>query len=112
MRTVFLVMIIAAGFALVGTTEASAAAANGTVISWAAQQSETTILVVDGCGRGRHFSKYRGYCVWNSAPSYGYQPTIVYGYPAYYSAPGYGYRGYIYGYPAYSYPYWGYYWGW
>jgi len=75
MRTVFLVMLIAAGLSFVGTTDASAA---------------------DGCGRGRHFSKYRGYCVWNSAPGYGYRPTIVYGYPAYYSAPGYGYPTYGY----------------
>jgi hypothetical protein len=77
MRIAFLVILIAAGFAFFGTTEASAG---------------------DGCGRGRHFSKYRGHCVWNSARGYGYQPTIVYGYPA--------------PYPGYGYPYRGYYWGW
>ncbi len=95
MRTVFLVMLIAAGFAFVGTTEASAAAANGTVISWAAQQSDATILVADGCGRGRHYSKYRGMCVWDSGNAY---PV--------YRNPGYVYPGY--GYPAYGYPAYGY----
>jgi hypothetical protein len=95
MRTVLFAILIAVGFAFVGTTEASAAAANGTVVGQAAQQFDSTILVADGCGRGRHWSRYRGMCVWNSGtgyPAYGYR---AYGYPAY-GYPAYGYRGYYY----------------
>ena len=99
MRTIFFAMLIAAGFAFFCNNEARAAAANGTVVNQAAQDIDATILVRDGCGRGRHYSRYRGMCVWNGQR--GYYP--VYGYPAY------GYP--VYGYPVYGYRR-GYYWGW
>jgi len=70
--------------------------ANGTVVNQAAQDIDATMLVRDGCGRGRHYSRYRGMCVWNGNGGY-----RVYGYPAYaypfYGYPVYGYRrGYYY----------------
>lgn len=69
--------------------------ANGTVVNQAAQDFDATILVRDGCGRGRHYSRYRGMCVWNGDGGY-----RAYGYPAYgyraYGYPYYGYRGYYY----------------
>lgn len=65
MRTIFFAMLVAAGFALTGTSGASAATMNGTAVSQAAQASDQVIVVRDGCGRGRHFSRYRGRCVWN-----------------------------------------------
>jgi hypothetical protein len=44
---------------------ANAATANGAVIGKAAQTVDQTIVVRDGCGRGRHWSRSQGRCVWN-----------------------------------------------
>lgn len=65
MRTIFFAMLVAAGFALTGTSSANAAAANGAVVGQASQASDHVIEVRDRCGRGRHWSKWRGRCVWN-----------------------------------------------
>lgn len=65
MRTIFFAMLVAAGFALTGISGASAAAVNGTAVGQAAQASDQVTVVRDGCGRGRHYSRYRGRCVWN-----------------------------------------------
>jgi hypothetical protein len=35
-----------------------------------AYEESEVILVRDGCGRGRHFSRYRGLCVWDGGPRY------------------------------------------
>jgi len=95
MRTLFFTMLIAVGLAFASGNQASAAATNGAALNEVAQQSDVLSLVRDGCGSGRHYSRYRGMCVWNDG--YGYR---AYGYPAY------GYRAY--GYPAYGYGYYGY----
>jgi hypothetical protein len=58
-------MLVAAGFALTGTSSATAAAVNGTVVGQAAQQSDSVTEVRDRCGRHRHWSKWKGRCVWN-----------------------------------------------
>jgi hypothetical protein len=59
-------MLVAAGFALTGAPSANAAAApNGTLLGQSAKQSDQVLTVRDGCGRHRHWSKWRGRCVWN-----------------------------------------------
>jgi hypothetical protein len=93
MRTLFFSFLLSAGLALGFASQASAAPANGAAMGEVGQQSGL-LLVRDGCGRGLHFSKWRGVCVWDRAPSY-----RVYSYPNY---------GYPYGYPAYSYAPYGY----
>ena len=65
MRSILFAILVAAGFALTGTSGANAAAANGAVVGQAAQQSDQVIVVRDGCGRHRHWSRWRGRCVWN-----------------------------------------------
>jgi hypothetical protein len=65
MRTILFAMFVAAGFALTGTSGANAAAANGTVVGQAAQQSDQIIQVREGCGRHRHWSRFKNRCVWN-----------------------------------------------
>jgi len=47
--------------------------------------------VADGCGRGRHWSRFLGSCVWN--PGYVYRGDVhpAYAYPGY-AYPAYGYR--------------------
>jgi hypothetical protein len=65
MRTILFAALVAAGFALVGTTGVNATVANGNVIGQAVQQSDQTIEVREGCGRGRHWSRYKQRCVWN-----------------------------------------------
>ncbi len=65
MRTILFAMLVAAGFALTGTSSANAAAVNGTVVGQAAQQSDQVIQVREGCGRNRHWSRWKGRCVWN-----------------------------------------------
>lgn len=100
MRAVLFSMMLSAGLALVFSNQASAAAASGAALGEAGQQSGSLLLVRDGCGRGRHFSRYRGVCVWNGARYRAYRyPAPVYGYgyygppvygPGYYG-PGYGY---------------------
>lgn len=62
MRTIFFAMLVAAGFALAGTSGASAAAANGTIIT---SQVNQTIQIADRCGRHRHWSHRRHRCVRN-----------------------------------------------
>ena len=110
MRKLLFSMLVAGGLAFAGSPAANAAPANGLALSGAGQ-NDTLTLVRDGCGRGRHFSKWRGICVWSrsEAPAYrGYRRA----YP-YYAAP-YGYYGYgpgYYGYgPGYYRP--GFYFGW
>jgi cytochrome oxidase Cu insertion factor (SCO1/SenC/PrrC family) len=66
MRTIFFAMLVAAGFALTGASGANAAAAaNGAMLGQSVKQSDHVITVRDGCGRHRHWSKWRGRCVWN-----------------------------------------------
>lgn len=65
MRKILFAMLVAAGFALTGTSSANAAAVNGAVVGQAAQQSDQVMEVRDRCGRHRHWSKWRGRCVWN-----------------------------------------------
>jgi hypothetical protein len=65
MRTIFFAMLVTAGFALVGTSGASAAAANGAIIGKSTQQVNHLIQVRDRCGRHRHWSHRRGRCVRN-----------------------------------------------
>jgi hypothetical protein len=65
MRTILFATLVAAGFALTGTSAANAAAANGTVVGQAAQSSDQVLQVREGCGRHRHWSKFKGRCVWN-----------------------------------------------
>ena len=100
MRAVLFSMLLSAGLAFAADS-ASAAPASG-ALSEAAQASGALMLVRDGCGRGRHFSRYRGICVWDRARYYGpapYAPPPVYGY-GYYGPPAYG-PGY-YGPPVYG----------
>ena len=65
MRTALFALIAAAGFAFIGASGANAAAANGAAIEKAAQKGDQTIMVRDGCGRGAHWSRWQGRCVWN-----------------------------------------------
>jgi hypothetical protein len=100
MRTVLFSMLLSAGLAL-AAGPAGAAPAGG-ALGAADQEIAPPLLVRDNCGPGRHFSKYRGICVWNRAPYYGpapYAPPPVYGY-GYYGPPVYG-PGY-YGPPVYG----------
>lgn len=89
MRAVLFSMLLSAGLALV-SGPASAAPMSG-ALSEAGQASGALMLVRDGCGRGRHFSKYRGICVWNGVRSGYVAPYRAYSYPA--PAYGYGYYG-------------------
>lgn len=99
MRAVLFSMLLSAGLALVSSNPASAASLSGAALTKAGQQSGV-LLVRDGCGRGRHFSKWRGVCVWNSVPHRAYRyPAPAYGY-GYYGPPVYG-PGY-YGPPVYG----------
>lgn len=106
MRSLFFSFLLSAGVALTAGNPASAAplsAAPMTALSGAGQSG--VLLVRDGCGRGRHFSKWRGVCVWNgrAGPAYRvYAPPVyappVYGYGyGYYGPPVYGPYGYGYG---------------
>lgn len=65
MRTIFFATLVTAGFALVGTSGVNATVASGKAIGQAAQQVDQTIEVREGCGRGRHWSRYQRRCVWN-----------------------------------------------
>ena len=65
MRTTLFALIAAAGFAVIGASGAHAAAANGAAIEKAAQNADQVIVVREGCGRGRHWSRWQGRCVWN-----------------------------------------------
>jgi hypothetical protein len=65
MRNVLFVLIATAGIAFTGASVANAASANGAVIEKASQNADQTIMVRDGCGRGRHWSRWQGHCVWN-----------------------------------------------
>lgn len=107
MRTLFFSLLLAGGLAVTGSHIASAAPANGLAVS-GTEQADSLLLVRDGCGRGRHFSKWRGVCVWNTPPRAYYAPR-----PYYYAPPVYGY-GYGYGYgPRYYGPGYGFYYrGW
>ena len=61
-----LLALIAAAFVLVGNSSgAGAAIANGAAIEKAAQKTDQTLMVRDGCGRGRHWSRWEGRCVWD-----------------------------------------------
>ena len=82
-------MLTAAGFALASLSAANAAPVNGTTVG----QPDTITLVADGCGRGRHYSKYQGMCVGGGGNGY-----RVYANPGYRN---YGYRSDSY--PAYGY---------
>lgn len=106
MRAAFFSILLSAGLALVSSNQASAAPLSGAALGEAGQQTPSLLLVRDGCGRGRHFSRSRGICIWDGAPyrAYGY-PTPAYGY-GYYGPPVYG-PGY-YGPPVYG-PGYGYY---
>ena len=65
MRATLFALIAAAGLAFVGMSGASALTANGAAIEKAAQSVDQTIVVRDGCGRGRHWSRRWGRCVWD-----------------------------------------------
>ena len=65
MRMTLLALLAAAGLACIGASGANAAAANGAAVEKAAQKVDQTIPVRDGCGRGRHWSRWQGRCVWN-----------------------------------------------
>jgi hypothetical protein len=102
MRTLLFSALFSAGLAI-GASAANAAPAGGLAVSDAAAQTDTHTLVRDGCGRGRHVSKWRGVCVWNGTRGYYYAPRAYgyYGYgPGYYYAPPvvygspYGFYGY------------------
>ena len=105
MRTLFFSLLLSAGVAIAGSQGANAAPAGGLAVNAAAAQTDALTLVRDGCGRGRHFSKWRGICVWDRAPGYyygyyaprpyyyGYGPGYYYAPPVVYGSP-YGYYGY------------------
>jgi hypothetical protein len=65
MRTTLFALIAATGLAFIGGSVANAATANGSAIEKAAQTVDQTIVVREGCGRGRHWSRWQGRCVWN-----------------------------------------------
>jgi hypothetical protein len=65
MKIAFFALIAAAGLAFIGASDANAAAANGVAIQKAARNTDQTIMVRDGCGRGAHWSRWQGRCVWN-----------------------------------------------
>ena len=104
MRTLLFSVLLSTGVAIAGTQAANAAPAGGLVVGDAVAQTDALTLVRDGCGRGRHFSRYRGICVWDRAPGYygyyaprpyyyGYAPGYYYAPPVVYGSP-YGYYGY------------------
>ena len=95
MRNTSLAMLTAAGLALVSLSAANATPVNGTLGNQTAQENDAIILVADGCGRGRHYSRYRGMCVSGGGGGNGYR---VYANPEYRND---GYR--IYGSPSYGY---------
>ena len=64
MRAMLFAALAAAALFFVGHG-ANAATANGAVIGNAAQSVDQIIVVRDGCGRGRHWSRWQGRCVWN-----------------------------------------------
>lgn len=99
MRSLFFSSLLLAGFALAGSAPANAAPASGLAVT-GAEPSASLLLVRNGCGRGRHFSRWQGICVWNGGrraygPPVVYAPPVygppVYGPPVYY---GYGYNPY------------------
>ena len=65
MKIVLFALIAAAGIAFAGASGANAATANGAAIEKASQNADQTIMVRDGCGGGRHWSRWQGHCVWN-----------------------------------------------
>jgi hypothetical protein len=65
MRAILFALVATAALALIGQSGANAAAANGAAIGKAARHTDQIIMVRDGCGRGRHYSRWRGHCVWN-----------------------------------------------
>lgn len=71
MRTLLFSVLLSVGLAIAGTQTANAA---------------------DGCGPDRHYSHWRGGCVWDPAPyrAYGYNgyyaPPAAYAPPVYYGA--------------------------
>lgn len=116
MRTLLSSLLVSAGLAIAGSPYASAADLNvethrRAIVPPAPVYDEPEVVLVrDGCGRGRHFSKWRGVCVWNGPAAYRYGPPVypapvyrapVYGPPVY----GYGYYGppVVYGPPVYGY---------
>jgi hypothetical protein len=103
MRTLFFSLLLSAGVVLAGQPAGAAPISGGAVN---AGQADPLVMVRDGCGRGRHFSKWRGVCVWNGseapAPAYRYYRP----YP-YYAPPPYYYYG-----PGYYRPGFGIYYGW
>ncbi len=110
MRTLFFSFLLSAGLAAAGSQYAGAAPANGLALDNTARQSNALTLVRDGCGPGRHFSRWRGLCVWDRSdyPVYGgYYAPRAYGYYGY--GPGYYYGPPVYG-PPYGYYYRRYYW--
>jgi hypothetical protein len=58
-------VIATVGLAFIGASGASAAPANGAAIEKAAQRVDQVIVVREGCGRGRHWSRWQNRCVWN-----------------------------------------------
>jgi hypothetical protein len=65
MRNVLFALIATAGIAFAGASGANAASANGAAIEKASQNADQTVMVRDGCGRGRHWSRWQNHCVWN-----------------------------------------------
>jgi len=64
MRTTLFALIAATALAFIGASGANAAA-NGAAIEKAAQNADPVIVVREGCGRGRHWSRWQNRCVWN-----------------------------------------------
>jgi hypothetical protein len=65
MRTVFFATLLAAGLATAGMSNVNAAPASGAAIGQAAEQLDSTLVVRNGCGHGRHWSWRWRRCVWN-----------------------------------------------
>jgi len=65
MKNALFALIAAAGIAFAGAAGVNAATANGAAIEKASQNADQTIMVRDGCGGGRHWSRWQGHCVWN-----------------------------------------------
>lgn len=124
MQTLFFSLLLSTGVAIAAGNQARAADLNVEPRARAAapaqvyddgpiyEERSEVILVRDGCGPGRRFSRYRGICVWDG-------PARVYGPPVYAPPPAYGYYGYgpayygppvVYGPPVYGYGYRRYYW--
>jgi hypothetical protein len=62
MRYMVLAIVIAAGICFVGTMGASASPANGNALLKAADYTNSTTAVAEGCGRGWHRNRW-GHCV-------------------------------------------------